>query len=346
MNWLKPGVSLEYRRLDKGEDGKESETFEKFTVKTADMVMDVCEIETIRQRGDEKEEVERAKVHISKPETLDGWPFWWVWLNPELLRAGERVIFFRDNSHGDNLAYDGSVETKEICQTTFGPKIAWRVKIEETIERFGDWNGPIKDCHESISTMALYDEATGALLRYDRTMNRCGKGWFKHGGRGPGQSLQIVVLVRTNLFDVFERQHKEQLAKSLPRDADLVNVATMSFGIVTLSSAVNKLQISLEQAREILDRFVGFGEARKVLNGSVTFYDFPNVRSYLGELPNTIIELLLKQPRGMSRAELVSETKAPLEAIEEALEQLETKGIVVENVAHDSHTLKIAGLNS
>lgn len=124
-------------------------------------------------------------------------------------------------------------------------------------------------------------------------------------------------------------------------DADFVETAKKYGGVLTLSTAVLELKISLNQAKLILDRFCRYGEAREIRTGQSTIYEFPNVRSYLGELSNRIITVLIGNPQGITRPLLVNSLRVPIKILDEALTDLEKVGIVVRKLSDDSYALKV-----
>jgi hypothetical protein len=115
-------------------------------------------------------------------------------------------------------------------------------------------------------------------------------------------------------------------------DARVVEVATKYAGILTLSVVVLELKASLEQAHSLLERFVSYGEARKVQMGPLTLYDFPAARGQLGDLQNQIIDVMLKSPRPIGRPNLISTTRVSIEALDEALADLQRKGILSRDI--------------
>jgi len=112
-------------------------------------------------------------------------------------------------------------------------------------------------------------------------------------------------------------------------DRQVVEVAVKYAGILTLTAITYELKISLEEAQSALDRFVRFGEARRIQIGSMSVYDIPTARTQITNLQNRLIETFLGESRRLSKPILVSRTKVNLEAIDEALGDLERKGIIV-----------------
>jgi len=125
-------------------------------------------------------------------------------------------------------------------------------------------------------------------------------------------------------------------------DADVVAVAKKYAGIVPKIAVVDELKISLEEAGLLLEKFVTDGEARRVTVGSLTIYDFPGVRRYLGKLPNILIEAFLEEGGPLPRANLVRIAGVSLDALDEALKDLGREGIVTKNPSTDSYALRIA----
>lgn len=125
-------------------------------------------------------------------------------------------------------------------------------------------------------------------------------------------------------------------------DADLVGVAKKYAGIVPKIAVVDELKTSLEEAGFLLEKFVTDREARKVTIGSLTVYDFPGVRRYLGKIPNLLIEVFLEKGEPLSRASLIRIAGVSVDALDEALRDLEREGIVIKNPSTDSYALKIS----
>lgn len=113
-------------------------------------------------------------------------------------------------------------------------------------------------------------------------------------------------------------------------DSEVIEVAKKYGGVLTKSVMVFELKTSLEVAELSLERFCKHGEARKVAVGSVTLYDFPSTRTYLGKLQNQLIEQFL-QKTTVDRATLAVVTGAGLEALNRALAELESQGIVTKD---------------
>jgi len=111
-------------------------------------------------------------------------------------------------------------------------------------------------------------------------------------------------------------------------DAEVLEVAKKYGGILTKSLITYELKIDLKNAEKCLDKFCKYGEAIKKVLGNIIIYDFPGIRAYLSRADNEIIELLLKNYSGMSKADLLKATGFSIETLEESLKRLETKGII------------------
>ena len=111
-------------------------------------------------------------------------------------------------------------------------------------------------------------------------------------------------------------------------DAEILEVAKKYGGILTKSLITYELKIDLKNAEKCLDKFCKYGEAIKKVLGNIIIYDFPGIRAYLSRADNEIIELLLKNYSGMSKADLLKATGFSIETLEESLKRLETKGII------------------
>lgn len=128
--------------------------------------------------------------------------------------------------------------------------------------------------------------------------------------------------------------------KNLPPDSSLVAIAKKRDGILTINVVVFELQVSLEEAELLLERFLHHGAASKMQIGSVAVYDFPDVRAQLGTLRNQVIEALFKS--SMTRASLIRTTGASLEALDEALHDLERRGIIQRTSRNDEYMLVVS----
>lgn len=151
-------------------------------------------------------------------------------------------------------------------------------------------------------------------------------------------SLRTLVDKKAITFQDKPRGHYEGDQREL--DARLIELANKSIGIVPKVAVVKELNLSLEEAEELLERFCKHGDAKKLEVGKLVVYDFPTVRSYLGRLPNQLIEMLLQNREGATKANLVRITGAPIEAIDESLLELERKGIVIKNLINDRYSIR------
>jgi hypothetical protein len=125
-------------------------------------------------------------------------------------------------------------------------------------------------------------------------------------------------------------------------DREVMEVAKDCDGILTKGLVVYKLGISLETAEEVLERFVQHRVASKISAGPIAIYDFPDVRRYLNKLENQLIEIFIHSETEFSIASLVSATKAPMDALDESLLDLERRGIISRNGSKDTYMLRIA----
>lgn len=112
------------------------------------------------------------------------------------------------------------------------------------------------------------------------------------------------------------------------RERIVMNVAKKHAGIVTRSLLVYEAGLSLKDAKEVLDRFVRFGEAEVLEMGGSEFYDIPTARSSLSQIENEIIQALLKMGGTSSKTLLTSRLDYPPAAIDEAVKGLADQGIV------------------
>jgi predicted transcriptional regulator len=137
----------------------------------------------------------------------------------------------------------------------------------------------------------------------------------------------ISITIPFIVYDVTAKR-TSGLSSIRAYDKKVLVVATKYGGILTPSTLVWELNIDLEIARKILERFCKHGEAYKKKVGSLVIYDFPSARAYLSRTDNQIIELLRDNPYGMSRAELLQATGLSIESLDEALKRLESRDVI------------------
>jgi hypothetical protein len=151
-------------------------------------------------------------------------------------------------------------------------------------------------------------------------------------------------LVCARCYRALERQEEVLAEKrmAVPEDADLIGVARKYAGIVTKSVIAFELKVPLEAAESVLERFCRHGEVRKAQIGNLTVYHFPGVSAYLGKLPSQIVKMLLDNPTGMNKAQMIDLVDAPIDALDEGLTDLERRGIVARNPLNDTYMLRMA----
>ena len=123
-------------------------------------------------------------------------------------------------------------------------------------------------------------------------------------------------------------------------DSKITETAKHFGGILSLSVIVHELRISLDVAQASLERFVSRGEAHKRTIGKNTIYDFKNAREQLAVNQNKIINKLLDNYKGLTRAQLIALTGIKLGSLEKSLKRLESDGKVIYNKNNDKYTLR------
>lgn len=153
------------------------------------------------------------------------------------------------------------------------------------------------------------------------------------------QSLESTNHVIESLRDVLKKQKARALVGELS-DKDTLEVAKEYGGILTTSVLAYEREIALEQAQTVLERFARAGEARKVERGSHVLFDFPSARGHLSKLHRELIENLLNSSQ-CSRADLIRNTEAPIDAVEAAMLELERMGIVATDAIGSRYSLRV-----
>jgi len=149
----------------------------------------------------------------------------------------------------------------------------------------------------------------------------------------------ISIITPFIVYDMTQKRMSE-LSRIRSLDREVLDVAKNYGGILTASVLVWELNIQLEEAQRILDRFCKLGEAAKRRTGSVMIYDFPSARAYLSRTDNQIIELLRDNPYGMSRAQLLQVASLSIESLDEVLKRLESRGIIYYETGNDAYKLR------
>ncbi len=140
---------------------------------------------------------------------------------------------------------------------------------------------------------------------------------------------------------------KEKLWEGASRgvtDAQILDIAKKYRGILTLGVIVRKTKTSLEEAEKCLKRFVKHEEAKESKEGDLRFYYFPSIIEQLGQINKEIIKLLLDNPSGLSKTDLLVKTDLSPESIKEALNRLGQKGIIYYD--EENNIYKLTGITS
>jgi 5-hydroxyisourate hydrolase-like protein (transthyretin family) len=137
------------------------------------------------------------------------------------------------------------------------------------------------------------------------------------------------------------RKKRHAILKAL-KDLDprILEVAKNYGGILTRSVVAYELKVSLEIAKECLERFVKAGEAQKITKANLDVYDFASARTHLSKVDNRIIILLRDNFRGLPKHELLETTGLTLEPLEESLERLERSDIIAFDKTTREYRLK------
>jgi DNA-binding IclR family transcriptional regulator len=127
-------------------------------------------------------------------------------------------------------------------------------------------------------------------------------------------------------------------------DAKILDIAKKHGGVVSLSVVVWETGIPLEEAEKCLKRFVKHEEAKESKEGDLRFYYFPSIIEQLGQINKKIIKLLLDNPSGLSKTDLLVKTDLSPESIKEALNRLGQKGIIYYD--EENNIYKLTGITS
>jgi len=148
----------------------------------------------------------------------------------------------------------------------------------------------------------------------------------------------IFTLLAPFIGLMFKKGREEARWQAKARDEEIKRLekevlvlARKYGGILTVSTVVAEKEVTLGEAKEVLERFCKYGEAIKKKTGFLTIYDFPGIRLHLSDVENKIIEVLRDNPQGMSFADLLQATKLPVESLKESLKELESLSIVEES---------------
>lgn len=123
-------------------------------------------------------------------------------------------------------------------------------------------------------------------------------------------------------------------------DAQILRTAMKYGGVITKSIIVYEFKEPLDIAEKILNRFCKHGVAIKKRVNSLILYDFPGARTYLANADIKVVEILRDHYPSMSRVALLQATGFPIEALEESIKRLESRGIVSYDEISDEHKLR------
>jgi len=151
---------------------------------------------------------------------------------------------------------------------------------------------------------------------------------------------KAVLHPEYEIMNEYSYENKDSLNRIRIRDKEVLDTAKRYGGVITKSVLVHELQITLEEASRSLDRFLRHGEAERKNIDSLTVYDFPGARIYLSNSDIKIVEILRDLPNGMLRVELLQATSFSIEALEESIKRLESKGIVYYDEISDNYKLR------
>jgi len=153
--------------------------------------------------------------------------------------------------------------------------------------------------------------------------------------------LMSPLLYSISRKSVLEKDKaRAQIKKLQSYDSSVLNIAKNYGGIITKSVIVYELKLPLEIAEQTLERFINYDEAKKIKTKDILIYDFPSARIHLNRTDIKIIEVLRDHFKGMFRADLIRQTRLPIETLEESLKRLESIGIVYYNEIHDKYKLR------
>lgn len=162
-------------------------------------------------------------------------------------------------------------------------------------------------------------------------------------GTGLGIALHPFYLLH------LVRKRKEEELKSIEFrkfDKLIVEMAMKCGGVLSPLHLVKELDITIEDAVDLLERFVKLEEKnvrvveRKQVPDIGTVYMFRSVMALLADTDRRIIEILIEYPDGLTKSELLTKIDIPLESLEESLSRLESKGIIILSPLEDRYRLR------
>jgi hypothetical protein len=216
-----------------------------------------------------------------------------------------------------------------------GHKNAIRGKLETAVGFFEQYMQLAERCRQDgySSYAQRYDPSTDPLNLYVDKLKEI-----------KAMVLELIDSLLQSIREIRESSGtpvaQEKLAVETS-DADLLEVARKYAGILSKSVVVFELKTSLELAESMLERFRRHGESRKMQVGHLTVYDFPSARSHLSRLQNQLVEIFLEHQKPTSRSSLIAASKAPIEALDEALADLERQAVITRNPAEDTYRLRL-----
>lgn len=125
------------------------------------------------------------------------------------------------------------------------------------------------------------------------------------------------------------------------REKIVMDAAKKYAGVVTKSLLVYEANLSLEDAKEVLDSYVRLGEAKKLEIGGIESYDIPAARSSLSKIEDDIISALLKMNGTASKSNLLAQLDYPSTSINEAVKSLTEQKII--GYSNQSDTYELLG---
>jgi hypothetical protein len=112
------------------------------------------------------------------------------------------------------------------------------------------------------------------------------------------------------------------------------------YGFIMPSTLASELNMSLKDAKKILDEFVSSGEARQLKTPFGKIYDIPSVRIFLLDMDRKILKLLSDFGGSCNRIMLFNMSGLPnVELFNEVMERLERLGLVSFDETSNSYSI-------
>jgi hypothetical protein len=126
----------------------------------------------------------------------------------------------------------------------------------------------------------------------------------------------------------------------------IVNLAAKYGGILSPLHLIKEFGIGIEDAIEVLKKFVRHGLAVRIDKPLIgTFYDFPIVRAYMTKTERKIIEILRDNPEGLTIPQIVDMTDLSIESLKHTLERLIAEEVVVPRHLEGKYVLRSYALS-